>query len=107
MSLDKNFLEYPRRKYGMDHDRYEWSMLTDRTNVIWPEDKKLALWVNVCVQFFPLNQKGKPFIPTGGMTMPYPDLRHYSLREYGNRVGIYRFLRAFDQYSIKPTFCCL
>ena len=104
MSLDKNFLEYPRRKYGMDHDRYEWSMLTDRKNVIWPEDKKLALWVNVCVQFFPLNQKGKPFIPTGGMTMPYPDLRHYSLREYGNRVGIYRFLRAFDQYSIKPTF---
>ena len=83
MSLDKNFLEYPRRNYGMDHDRYEWSMLTDRTNVIWPEDKKLALWVNVCVQFFPLNQKGKPFIPTGGMTMPYPDLRHYSLRGMG------------------------
>ena len=26
----------------------------------------------------------------GGMTMPYPDLRHYSLRDYGNRVGIYR-----------------
>ena len=36
--------------------------------------------------------------------MPYPDLRHYSLREYGNRVGIYRFLKAFDEYSIKPTF---
>ena len=36
--------------------------------------------------------------------MPYPDLRHYTLREYGNRVGIYRFLRSFDDYSIKPTF---
>ena len=104
MSLDKTFLEYPRRKYGMDHDRYDWSMVTDRPKVIWPEDKKLALWVNVCLQFFPINQKGKPFVPTGGMTMPYPDLRHYSLREYGNRVGIYRFLKAFDEYSIKPTF---
>ena len=76
----------------MDHDRYEWSMLTDRPEIIWPENKKLALWVNVCLQFFPINQKGKPFVPTGGLTMPYPDLRHYSLREYGNRVGIYRFL---------------
>ena len=38
------------------------------------------------------------------MTKPYPDLRHYSLRDYGNRVGIYRFFKAFDQYNITPTF---
>jgi len=38
------------------------------------------------------------------MTKPYPDLRHYSLRDYGNRVGIYRFFKAFDRYNIKPTF---
>ena len=75
MSLDKSFLKYHKRKYGMDHDRYEWSMLTDRPEIIWPENKKLALWVNVCLQFFPINQKGKPFVPTGGLTMPYAALR--------------------------------
>ena len=57
----------------------------------------MALWVNVALQYFPLNQQGKPFAPVGGMTTAYPDLRHYTLREYGNRVGIFRLLKAFDQ----------
>ena len=100
MPLDKSYLEYPKRLYGMDHDRYDWEMLTDRKKVIWPDNKKLALWVNVSLQFFPLNQKGIPTKPPGGMTMPYPDLRHFSLRDYGNRVGIYRMLRTFDKYRV-------
>lgn len=104
MPLDDSYLKYPHRAYGMDHDRYEWEMLEQRQALSWPKGKKLALWVNVGLQFFPLNQQGKPFAVPGGMTMPYPDLRHYSLRDYGNRVGIYRFFKAFDQYGIKPSF---
>ncbi len=103
-TLDKNYLSYSHRSYGMDHDRYEWSMLTDRKPINWPNGKKVALWVNVGLQFFPLNQKGIPFKVPGGMTKPYPDLRHYSLRDYGNRVGIYRFFKALDTYNITPTF---
>ena len=104
MPLDPEHLQYSQRRYGMDHDRYSWSMLSDRKKIRWPNNNKVALWVNVCLQFFPLNQKGKPFAVPGGMTMPYPDLRHFTLRDYGNRVGIYRFLNAFNHYQIKPTF---
>jgi len=104
MALDKKFLEYPQRGHGMDHDRYDWSMLTERKKITWPGNAKLAVWVNVCLQFFPINQQGEPFKVPGGMTMPYPDLRHYTLRDYGNRVGIYRFLDAFDKYRVKPSF---
>ncbi len=104
MALDAEHLMYPKRGYGMDHDRYDWSMLTDRKPISWPQGKKLALWVNVCVQFFPLNQQGKPFAVPGGMTMPYPDLRHFSLREYGNRIGLFRILDALDNVGIVPTF---
>lgn len=104
MSLDRAYLEYPQRRYGMDHDRYEWSLLSERPPVKWPEGKSLALWVNVCLQFFPMNQRGKPFAVPGGMTMPYPDLRHFTLRDYGNRVGIYRVLRALDQYGVQASF---
>ncbi len=103
-TLNDTYLKYPERSYGMDHNRYEWSMLSDRKPIEWPNEKKVALWINVGLQFFPLNQKGIPFKVPGGMTKPYPDLRHYSLRDYGNRVGIYRFLKAFDQYNITPTF---
>nr|WP_297912688.1 polysaccharide deacetylase family protein [uncultured Allomuricauda sp.] len=102
--LDDSYLQYPHRAYGMDHDRYEWSMQKNRKPVVWPNGKKVAVWVNVGLQFFPLNQKGVPFKVPGGMTKPYPDLRHYTLRDYGNRVGIYRFLKAFDRYGVKPTF---
>lgn len=104
MSLDREHLEYPKRRYGMDHDRYAWSMLSDRKAVTWPAGKSLALWINVCLQFYPLNQQSKPFPVPGGMTMPYPDLRHFTLRDYGNRVGIYRFFKAFDRYAIRPSF---
>lgn len=97
-------LSYPMRRYGMDHDRYDWSMLAQRKPVQWPEGRKLALWINVSLQFFPLNPQGKPVKLPGNMTMPYPDLRHFSLRDYGNRVGIYRLLQAFDRYGIRPSF---
>lgn len=104
MALERNHLEYPRRAPGMDHDRYEWSMLTDRPRVQWPNGKTLAVWVNVSLEHFPLNPVGKPVKLPGSMTMPYPDLRHYTLRDYGNRVGIYRFLRAFKQLGVQASF---
>ena len=104
MALDKSFLQYQNRRQGMDHDRYDWSLLANRPQIKWPNGARLAVWVNVCLQFFPMNQRDKPFKVPGGMTMPYPDLRHYTLRDYGNRVGIYRFFEAFDQYKVKPTF---
>ena len=104
MALEDKFLDYPHRSHGMDHDRYSWSMLKDRPAISWPDGNKLALWVNLSLQFYPLNQKGVPFKVPGGMTMPYPDLRHFSLRDYGNRVGIYRILKALDRFKVKPTF---
>jgi allantoinase len=104
MVLEANHLEYPRRHYGMDHELYEWTMLTDRSPVAWPGGKLLAVWINVSLQHFPLNPTGKPVKLPGSMAMPYPDLRHYTLRDYGNRVGIYRFLEAFGRFGIKPSF---
>ena len=104
MTLPADYLQYPRRRYGMDHERYAWAMLAERPPVAWPGGAKLALWVNVAVQFFPLDQSRAPFAPPGGMSTPYPDLRHFTLRDYGNRVGLFRILHALDAHGIKPTF---
>ena len=103
MSTNKNYLKYPHRSLGMDHSLYKWSMLDDRPPIQWPNGKKLALWINISPQFFPLNQQNKPFPVPGGMTMPYPDLRHYTLRDYGNRIGIYRFFDALDKYGMQSS----
>ena len=94
--MSNPLLTYDRRRYGMDHDRYDWSMLQDRPPVHWPGDKPLALWINVSVQHFPLSGPKPNVAPAGALTMPYPDLRHYTLRDYGNRVGIYRVLAALE-----------
>ena len=81
MTLDAEHLNYAMRRQGMDHDRYTWSMLTDRPSVVWPGGKTLAVWINVSLQHFPLNPRGLPVKLPGSMTMPYPDLRHYTLRD--------------------------
>jgi peptidoglycan/xylan/chitin deacetylase (PgdA/CDA1 family) len=56
------------------------------------------------VEFFPLNPVGKPFKAPGSMITAYPDFRHYSTRDYGNRVGIYRFLKLFSKIGLKGSF---
>ncbi len=45
MSLGDDYLEYPHRRRGMDHDRYDWSILFRRPKIEWPNGAKLALWV--------------------------------------------------------------
>ena len=102
--LDDAYLSYPNRKLGMDHSRYGFASLQARSDFSWPNGAKLGICVLVTAGFYPLNQQGKPFKVQGGMTTPYPDLRHFSLREYGNRVGIYRVLDALANSSVKPGF---
>ena len=101
--MSHELLNYSRRQYGMDHDRYEWSMLQDREPIHWPGDKPLALWINLSVQHFPLSGEKPAVAPPGALTMPYPDLRHYTLRDYGNRVGIFRLLKLMAEYGAQPS----
>jgi allantoinase len=103
MSLPPDHLQYPKRRYGMDHERYSWSMLPRRKKIAWPQGKKIALMVMPALEWFPLDMTGKPFKAPGAMMTPYPDLRHYTLRDYGNRVGIFRVMKALDRFGIRAS----
>jgi len=104
MSLDDRYLRYDKMRYGMDHERYPWSMLERRAPIHWPGGRPLAVWINVCLEHFPLNPQSPGFKAPGNMSMPYPDLRHYTLRDYGNRVGIFRVLEALTAAGLKASF---
>ena len=65
--LPDDYLDYPLRRYGMDHERYEWSMLPKRKKVAWPHSARVALWVVPALEWFPLNMAGVPFKPPGAM----------------------------------------
>jgi peptidoglycan/xylan/chitin deacetylase (PgdA/CDA1 family) len=103
MTVAKEYLEYPLRRYGMDQDFYAWSLLVKRPKVKWPGGARVALWITTELEFFPLDQPAKPFKAPGGMVTPYPDLRHFTTRDYGNRVGIQRIWRLLDKHKIKSS----
>ena len=103
MAVSDDYLTYPKRAYGMDHDRYDWSMVPDRKPLSWPGGARVAVCVMVALEFYPLDQPAAPFKAPGGMVTPYPDLRHYTLRDYGNRIGFFRVMEALDARGIVPS----
>ena len=103
MSLDPAYLEYPRRRLGMDHDLYAASPMPTRKPLAWPDGKAVAVAVLVNLEWFPIVPSDKPFRAPGHMQTPYPDYRHYTAREYGTRVGFYRLLDAFAKAGVGVT----
>lgn len=94
------------RRYGMDHDHYDWSPFTKRGVLRWPENARVALCVIVTLE----QMEWKP--PEGSFTAAlagglgpraFPDYARLSHREYGHRVGIFRILDVLDKHGIKAT----
>jgi allantoinase len=103
MTLDPAYLEYPQRRHGYDHDIYAWSAIKDRKPVVWPGGAKVAVWVCVSLEYFPLTPSDTPFRAPGHMQTAYPDYRHYTAREYGTRIGFCRLLDAFAKVGIRVS----
>ncbi|MEM7665547.1 MAG: polysaccharide deacetylase family protein [Pseudomonadota bacterium] len=103
MTLPDSYTQYPKRGEGYDHDLYSWSNMHQRAPVHWPDGKSVAVWLCVSLEWFPIVPDG-PFKAPGHMVTPYPDYRHYTARDYGNRVGVWRMLDAFEQAGVKASF---
>ncbi len=103
MTLDPAYLEYPRRAEGYDHALYPWSALKDRAPVRWPSGA-VAVWICVSLEWFPITPVDSPFRAPGHMQTAYPDYRHYTARDYGNRIGAWRFLDAFKAAGVRVSF---
>jgi len=104
MPLEDDYLTYPNRHYGMDQDRYAWRPSGERPKIALPGDVRVGAVIVVPIEHHMLNPQGKPFKHPGAMVTAYPDLRHYTTRDYGNRVGVFRILKALKQYGLKATF---
>ena len=101
-TLPDSYTRYPRRREGYDHDLYPWSALHQRPPVKWPVGS-VAVWLCVSLEWFPI-VPGGPFKAPGHMQTAYPDFRHYTARDYGNRVGAWRMLEAFEKAGVKASF---
>lgn len=104
MPLSDDYLVYEHRGYGMDQGLYAWRPTTTRAPIAWPGGKAVALMLVAPLEFHMLDPTGKPFKHPGAMQTPYPDLRHYTTRDYGLRVGAFRILDALKAAGLKATF---
>jgi peptidoglycan/xylan/chitin deacetylase (PgdA/CDA1 family) len=98
-----NYLDYPWRRRGLDHDRFPHRNLPQAKPAQWPDKARVALWVAVHVGHFPMDMPRQPFVAPGGVDRPYPSYWDYTQRDYGNRVGIYRLMKVLDQRGLRAT----
>jgi allantoinase len=93
-------------KLGMDHALYPFSPITARPPLTWPGDAPLAVSVFLYLEHWDLlpgpdAMRDPRFRDQHGDFQP--DYRTYTLREYGNRAGIFRLLEAFERLNIPVT----
>ena len=95
------------RRFGMDHDPYDWSPITKRGALRWPESARVALCVIVNLERFEWQAPEGSFqsatLSGGAGPLPFPDYMRLSHRDYGHRVGIFRVLDVLEKHGIKPT----
>ena len=95
------------RRFGMDHDHYDWSPFTKRGVLRWPESARVALCVIVNLERLEWQAPEGSFqaraLSGGSGPRPFPDYIRLSHRDYGHRVGIFRVLDVLEKHGIKAT----
>jgi len=77
---------------------FPYSPIIARPKLEWPNGARLALWVIPNIEFFSLAEK----IPAS-TSNKLPDIPSWAARDYGNRIGVFRFMEVFDRYGIRAT----
>lgn len=91
------------RRYGMDHEHYDWSPVVKRSALFWPHDARVALCVIVNLEHLDWDPPRGSLQVASLHDRPLPDYRNYSHRDYGHRVGIFRVLDVLEKHGIRPT----
>ena len=79
------------------HDRYDYVPLRGRPDYGWPGDRKLAVYFALNLEHFSYGEGLGAELAPGG---PQPDILNYAWRDYGNRVGAWYMLDAFDSLGL-------
>jgi peptidoglycan/xylan/chitin deacetylase (PgdA/CDA1 family) len=76
-----------------------------RPPLTWPNGAHVALWVNPNVEFFGLDD-----VMPGNLNdrvprdqAKIPNVRNWAVRDYGNRVGIWRLMKVLTRYGIRAS----
>lgn len=83
-------------------ERIAYSAAPERPPLHWPGGARVALWVAPNIEhyeFLPELIRVRDPWPR----LPHPDILGYGLRDYGNRVGVWRLMEVFDRFQVPCT----
>ena len=90
-----------------DHHFHQNEPICSRPPLRWPGERPLAFSIVLSVEYYELQPHEGGFMPAnlpGGFgRAPYPDVRSFAMRGYGNRIGIFRVLEALDRHPMRAT----
>ena len=84
------------RRYGP----FPYSPIIRRPKFAWPNGARVAVWIIPNIEFFALDEQIPAAAGGGGKV---PDIPGWSVRDYGNRIGVFRIMDVMDRYKARGT----
>jgi len=84
-----------------DPELYDYLPYRGRPRIRWPNDARIAVWIAPNIEFYEFEPPPNPYL--AGWPKPIPDIDGYSLRDYGNRVGVWRMIEAMAKHDVRGS----
>lgn len=83
--------------------RYDFTPITQRKPIPFPDGKRLAVLLYVNLEHVPFLTTAPGHAIYPGTTHLVPDILNHGWRDYGHRVGIWRLMAAMDRHGFRAT----
>ena len=80
---------------------FPYSAIINRPKTSWPQNARVALWLIPNIEFFSLAEQVP--VGSGGTGTPVPDVPTWAVRDYGNRIGVFRLMKTMDRFGMRGT----
>jgi allantoinase len=85
----------------MDNQLFEYSPITERPRLGWPDDARVAFYVGLNIEHYQVDRPSTSIF--GGTAGLVPDALNYGWRDYGPRVGIWRLIDSLDKHGLRAS----
>ena len=80
---------------------FEYWSINNRPKLKMPNDARIAVWIGLNIESYEVDKPSTSIFP--GTATLSPDPLNYGWRDYSVRVGIWRMMKLFDKYDIRPS----
>jgi allantoinase len=85
----------------MENTRYNYSPIITRKPFKLPNQARVAVWVGINIEYFDIGLTC--FGVVSAMTAAPPNVLDYAVRDYGNRIGVWRLMEVLDKQNIRGS----